>query len=236
MLCAVRARVALLVMAGLVFLSGCSRDESSGDGRIIREISLGKVTRNDAQGLVSVESIQVFVGSIGPIVAGEVRNSSREPVQNAKVTARLKDEKGKTLREETGFTLLDVIPPGTSAPFFVPFTYRSARAKTADASVEAQPGGKPGTGFLEVTAEEGKLSEPIYEVSGTVRNRHSRAVRVAKVVATFYDAGGKVLGAAVAFIDAEVLKPGEAASFRLVQQERADKVARYTLLTEAIPE
>lgn len=227
---AVRARIAPLLIVGLLFAPACSRDEKA---EIARNIAIGRVQRNDPKQLVSIQTIQVFPTVIGPLVVGEVKNLASGPVSGVSVTATLKNQQGKVIGELTAFSLLDVIPPGGASPFFAPFTVGKTTAASVDAKVDASEGGVEGNGFLEIAEDAGGIVGPLYEVTGVARNRHSQPVRFPKVVATFYDGSGRIIGAAFSYLESDVLKPGESAPFRMVLQERHEQVARYALLTEA---
>jgi hypothetical protein len=99
--------------------------------------------------------------------------------------------------------------------------------------VKAEPSVQMQYTTVQVASKTGKPLGTAYEVTGTVSNSSSTPVTYANVVATFYDKGGNVVGAAHDVSDGSTIAPGGTTSFNLVLQEQASRVATYSLAAEA---
>jgi len=190
-----------------------------------------KVTNQDQR--LSVVSIKSFPTSIGPVVVGEIRNGSSEPVEGVRVTVSLKDQGGGTIGQQFGFTLLRVIPAGDRSSFSIPFPGEKKTVGTVSATVQADPKVVVQLVPVKVASQQSDTLGTDYEVTGTVANSTDAPIRFANVVATFYDRSGGVVGAAHDVSSDAALAPGQSAEFRIVLQEQARLVANYRLAAEA---
>ena len=190
-----------------------------------------KVTNQDQR--LSVVSIKSFPTSIGPVVVGEIRNGSSEPVEGVRVTVSLKDQGGGTIGQQFGFTLLRVIPAGEKSSFSIPFPGGRKTVGTLSATVQADSKVVVQLVPVKVASQQSDTLGTDYEVTGTVANSTDAPIRFANVVATFYDRSGGVVGAAHDVSSDAALAPGQSAEFRIVLQEQARLVANYRLAAEA---
>ncbi|MGH7425511.1 MAG: FxLYD domain-containing protein, partial [Candidatus Methylomirabilales bacterium] len=141
--------------------------------------------------------------------------------------------------EDFGFALLRALAPSAKAPFEIPFPGNKSKSAVGkvEADLEAQAGGAGKSVTLGISDNRGrKIGEVLYEVTGTVTNTNSSRVTKPKVVATFYDSKGSVVGARDAFIDPEDMGPGQTGRFRITLPERNKLVSRYTLVAEGSTE
>ncbi|MGH2692527.1 MAG: FxLYD domain-containing protein, partial [Actinomycetota bacterium] len=144
----------------------------------------------------------------------------------------LKDESGKTVGQGSGFVLINVISPSAKAPFSIPFTVGKTAFKVVEAKLEAVAGGGERSTKLEIADQKGRRVGPIYEVTGSARNPGSTEVTFPKVVATFYDEEGSVVGAETGFVDQDRLGPGQAGRFLMTVSERNKLIRSFTLISE----
>jgi hypothetical protein len=182
---------------------------------------------------ISVVSVNTLPTSIGPVVVGEVRNASSAPIEGVQVAVSLTDKAGHAIGDQFGFALLKILPAGAKAPFSIPYTGGTHDVAKVSATVKADPSVQMQYTTVQVASRVGQPLGSDYEVTGTVSNSSSVPVTFANVVATFYDKGGSVVGAAHDVSDGSTIAPGGTASFNIVLQEQGSKVARYSLAAEA---
>jgi hypothetical protein len=125
-----------------------------------------------------------------------------------------------------------VIPPSAKAPFSIPFTLGKTAFKKVDARLEALAGGGERSTQLEIAEQKGRKVGPIYEVTGTARNSGSSEVVFPKVIATFYDSEGSVVGAETGFVEQDRLAPGQTGRFLMTVSERNKLISRFKLISE----
>jgi hypothetical protein len=212
-----------LVLAVLLTAAACS----SGNQTAVKK----RVTNPDQR--LSMVSINAFSTSIGPVVVGEIRNGSSEPVEGVRVNVVLKDRGGATIGQQFGFTLLRVIPPGEKSAFSIPFPGARKNVGTVNAMVQADPRVVYQVVPVKVASQQSDTLGTDYEVTGTVANSTAAPIHYANVVATFYDKSGGVVGAAQDVSGGAAVPPGQAAAFRIILQEQAAMVANYKLAAEA---
>ena len=174
-----------------------------------------------------------FFDSLGYYhVVGEVQNTGDGALQYVKITATFYDSGGAVVATSFTYTMIEILHAGQKSPFDV-FLFDKAQSAKVDhyaLSVSYdQSGGLP-VG-LEI------LSHSKYEdligwihVVGEIKNIGDREAHYVKVVATFYDSAGKVVGAFFGYSDPEDLAPGQKAPFEiLLQEDRAKLVTTYAL-------
>jgi len=215
-----RTRVALLLV-GMLVAASCSR------GAAVEK------TIHNSDRRISVVSVNTLPTSIGPVVVGEVRNASNSPIEGVQVAVSLTDKAGHAIGDQFGFALLKILPAGAKAPFSIPYTGGTHDVAKVSATVKADPSVQMQYTTVQVATKTGKALGTAYEVTGTVSNSSSTPVTFANVVATFYDKGGNVVGAAHDVSDGSTIQPGGTASFNIVLQEQGAKVAKYSLVAEA---
>ena len=215
-----RIRIALL-MVGLLVAVSCSH------GPTVQK------TIHNSDKRISVVSINTLPTSIGPVVVGEVRNTSGSPVDGVQIAVSLTDRAGHAIGDQFGFTLLKVLPPRAKAPFSIPYTGGTHNVSKVSATVKADPSVQMQYTTVHVVSKTAQALGTDYEVTGTVSNSSSTPVNFANIVGTFYDKSGNVVGAAHDVSDASTIPPGGTASFNLILQEQGSKVDHYSLTAEA---
>jgi hypothetical protein len=210
------------VLASLVAAAGCSHGNPG-----------VATTIHHVDPRLSVVSVNTLPTTIGPVVDGEIRNTSNGPVQLVQIAVSLTDTSGKDIGSQFGFTLLKVIPPGTKAAFSIPYT--GGRRSVGKVSATVTAAAAPPTGYttVQVATKQGSVLGTDYQVTGTVSNSTSGPVHFVNIVGTFYDAKGHVVGAAQDESDASAVPPGGTTSFNLILQEQGTKVSTYALAAEA---
>lgn len=174
-------------------------------------------------GQVVVLSSSAFTETLGSqtdiYIVGEVRNDATASAESVRVTATFYDGSGGTLGTASSYTYQDILAPGQKSPFKIvnpyPQGYASYDLSLSYTFTTAQPlVGLPITNISEYYDE---CSDWLY-LFGEVQNDTGQNIEAVQVVATFYDASGKVInvgdtGPTGVFHD--LLGPGEKSSFRL---------------------
>lgn len=188
---------------------------------------------SQSPGRVRIVDINVVASTIGPVVVGEVRNRSSVPVGGVQVVAALQDKKGSAIgKPQSSFTFLQVLPAGAKASFAIPFVESHGTAATVSATVQANAQVEVNVVPLTVVSQQARHLGSDYVVSGTVRNTSLAPVDFTNVVATFYGAHGKVVGAANSIGTSDTVVPGASASFNITLLEQGPLVTRYVLTSE----
>ncbi len=145
-----------------------------------------------------VQGLSFYEESVGSLrCRGEVFNPNAGALENVRVRIMLKDAAGQVLAEAEPFTFLDVIPPNGRAPFDSLFTSPPAHYATYEAIIiRAEPSNEPGTRYaaLQIISQQGGTDGLQFRVTGKARNTSDRPAANVKIIATAYDASGKVLG------------------------------------------
>lgn len=142
---------------------------------------------------------------------GEVHNTTSLDLEQAGVTVRLLDEKGKVLTQAQGYAQVDLIPVDGRAPFSVHFQ----EAPNSFASYSAQPAtgvkGYVGSYYRDLTPRNltgAGQRYASYTVSGAIANTGPEDAVGVTVTVTVYDAIGRVIGTRKAIPEHNVIPRG----------------------------
>lgn len=186
---------------------------------------------------VIVRDIQWYRKYYGrPFFIGEIENVGPDPVQDVHVNVILYDADGTILTTKRGYSLLDLVPAGERAPFYIYFSDDpgafdhydyTVHARTAAAYVRAGRHQQFDVTRQHIIAE----NEEYFALAGETRNERDEAARFVEAVVTAYDVEGNVVGVANEFVEQNVVLPGEVAAF-YVPMDVTDLVAGYTIQVE----
>ena len=215
---AVAVVVGLALYAGLVFVD----DQLRGGPAVAPD------------GEVVVGNGTLHLDRVGrPTVVGEVRNGLARPIGDVLVTVTFR-RGGEVVGTATGTTLAPTVARQHAAPFVVRLENRSAEADGFSVTVEHEAGADRPYARYAVEDRLADESQDQVIVTGTVTNEGGRAAPT-HVVATFYDAEGRVIGARSVRTAPDVLQPGETGEFTVRFRtlgnlpSRAGDVASYDL-------
>jgi len=147
-----------------------------------------------------------------PTAVGEVANRYGEPITNVTVTVQFLND-GELVEEQTDETLRETIPPGESVPFNVHMT-EATEIDEVRTSIEYDPGAEVVSGLELSDQRVVRESQDQIDVAATVTNDADRPLRLAGVVATFYDEDGAAIGARAMRPDRRI-QPGESVTVRI---------------------
>jgi hypothetical protein len=174
------------------------------------------------------------VNSIGYYtVVGEVKNTLSSNINHVKIEATFYDSSNTVIG--TGFTYTDmsILVPNQKSPFvlstfpdkIIPASYNL----TVDYSITAnQP-------FQGLTISSNTSSTDILgycTIVGEVQNNGARTSTDVKVVCTFYNATGKVIGKTFTYTDPSTVPKGSTASFEISSALQNIIPASYNLQVE----
>jgi len=185
-----------------------------------------------------------FFDSLGYYhVVGEVQNNGDGALQFVKITATFYDSAGTVVATSFTYTMIEILHAGQKSPFDVFLFDKAQSAKVAryELGITYQQSGSLPIGLQILSHSKHIDSIGWLHVVGEIKNIGDREAHYVKVVATFYDSGGKVVGTFFGYSDPEDLAPRQKAPFEiLLQEDRAKLVTTYALEAEsseyAIPE
>jgi len=174
-----------------------------------------------------------------PFFVGEITNHSSDAVSSASVAITVNSPAGELLATDSGGSLLDVIPPGATAPFRVSFWHgdvpeESETVSTVEGKVAAQYVLHNNYKQFELVEHSLRSSEGDFRVVGQVRNVGDREAHYVKVIVTGYDAEGNVVAVDSGSTELDRLEPGGTSPFE-VDTFTAVPVADYKIQVEGSP-
>lgn len=184
--------------------------------------------------VVDVEVYRTPAGSIW--LLGELLNEGTYPAANVQLQIDLHGASGATLGSVPAWAALPLLPPETKAPFGV--LLREGPAGAVQPAV-AVTGGEAladvGNHYLDlaVTGEEATIEDGRVHLDGTVANQGQSTAGQIVVVATFYDAQGRVSGYAQEALD-EALAPGATAPFSFAVTPPGGQTTDYELAVQGL--
>jgi LysM repeat protein len=167
---------------------------------------------------------------------GEVMNEGERPAENVQVEVTILDEAGRPSATAQAWVAASILLPGQYAPFGILLPHVSG---TLQAPLTAVVGGQTlldfgsryldlAVGAAEITIEEGRVT-----LAGRVENRGEDTAVQLLLVATLYDARGRVSGYRELLLDGP-LAPGEDLPFVLDVAPPGAPVVDYRLLVQAL--
>ena len=173
------------------------------------------------------------------IYIGEVQNTSDEPVSWATILVTISGPGGELLAAKSTSTLLDVIPAGDSAPFYMDTWEEIPDGEEAVAVVQADVADdwdlNGSYQEFEVLQHNRVKADPDeLAVAGVVKNVGDTTAEWITVVMTAYGDDGAVVGAGEAYIEIDELAAGLESPFT-VRVTLTAPAADYHLQVEGSP-
>ncbi|MGH2717376.1 MAG: FxLYD domain-containing protein [Actinomycetota bacterium] len=219
-----RLRVALL-LAALLIAGACGKSSPGAT-------PLTKSVHTLQPSVVKITAINAVSATVGSAVYGEVQNLSSSSIGGVQLTLSITQKNGKVVNTPfPASTMLNVIPPGATAPFTFPF---DGTGVVAAVSATVQAGSVIPVPYdpLTVGTSTASLLGSAYQVSGTVTNSSGVPITYHNVVATMFDHSGNVVGAADDYGTSDTVTPGGTSNFDIILTGTGHLVARYTLVAE----
>jgi len=174
-------------------------------------------------------------GSGGRHILGEVLNNTGSNQENVSIGVTLFDEAGGQVGETLSFSLfsaIPLVPAGHKAPF---------AGELPDGiefhHYELEVSGSP-TGFslrddLQIVSHSQGVDDRGYVISGEAQNP-GPPVTLAEIVATVYDAGGKVVGLGSHIFNPGALDSGQPVAFEIIVETLYGDAANYALQVQGL--
>ena len=186
---------------------------------------------------VRVVDVAVYRTPAGSMwLLGEVVNEGEYPVASVQLQIDLHGASGDALGSVPAWAALPLVPAGAKAPFGV--LVREGPAGDVEPAVAVTGGealGDVGSHYLDLAAMdvEATLDDGRVSLDGTVANQGERTAGQIVVVATFYDAQGRVSGYAQQTLD-EALAPGATAPFSFAVTPPGGQTTDYELAVQGL--
>ena len=169
-------------------------------------------------------------------VLGEVLNTSAETLEQVRVGVRLMDEQGATLDEGEGLVLLNLVLPGSVAPFAVLFAEAPRKFENYQiyplSAMPAYLGGYYQDLVVENLTEEGERYTA-YTITGSVRNTGSVEAIDVQVVLTAYDLLDRVIASRRIAPDHNVVAVGGETTFTAILVPLGGPVERIHVVAQS---
>ncbi len=164
------------------------------------------------------------------VVVGEVINSSSDTVASVRVCVVFYDACGRVAISSFAYTMIDVLVPGQRAPFEVSSYPVATGSGDYSLSVSYLPtSARPYTGLRVIRALEHVDMCGYHTITGEVGNIGCCTMLYVKVVATYYDASGIVIGAAYVYTTPRDIARCDSSLFELSSFPQHIAPYRYSL-------
>jgi len=179
-----------------------------------------------------------FVDKLGYYrVVGEVVNIGDKNIRYVKVNATFYNIGNTVIANRSSYAMLDVLLPGRKAPFEIVLGNKTASALvdhySLNVSSDEYQGEKPS--ILQIMQSITFIDEAGFQkVNGTVKNLATSNATYVKVVATFYNPQGKVVGATYGYTKPSTIMPSHTELFELELGQKADNFSSYSLAAESM--
>jgi LysM repeat protein len=184
-----------------------------------------------------VRGLNVYRTPAGSLeILGEVYNPGPDALGSVQLQVALKNEAGQDLVVAPFFVAQELVRAGQTSPFRVLFTDPPAgytnyaitmlRGERIDTTVRYAD--------LQVTKNESAPSGQQFRIAGEITNADAASAASALVVATTYDADGRVVGYRQAIAGQGPIAPGAVVPFELILTSSVPAIARYTVTVEGL--
>jgi hypothetical protein len=152
-------------------------------------------------------------------IVGEVRNDSPNTIGEVDVRAMFYDSNGQLIDvADGGNAELSVLRPGERAPFFIPSVPTGFANYTLSPEIGSSNAINKPAAFKVAIGDHGVVeTESVqgiaYKIVGNVTNVSNRPSTYVTVIATFYDAAGKIIDYKIGRTFPAEIPPGETAEF-----------------------
>lgn len=202
--------------------------------------AISSPSRVYAAGNVRMVSHSIFYDILNTLwVVGEVENVGDMPTTFTKITATFYNASNEIVAIEDGYTALDVLLPGRKSPFSISLLESQGSLKVHNYSLSVSwnnfPQGK--IQALVFLTNSSTINGMNYmHVIGVIKNMGTLTSRYTKVIATFYDSSGVVVGEGWDYTEPSNIPPNGTATFdvELIYPQQVMKVASYSLTTESL--
>jgi len=169
-------------------------------------------------------------------VVGEISNIGSVSLKLLNVTATFSAQDNSFIGSSSSYTFLDVLLPGRKTPFEAVWAGTTAdQIYNYSLALQFSEYASEKPLALQIVKNSTYIDEAGFQkVNGTVENLATSNATGVKVVATFYNAEGKVVGATYDYTMPSTIMPGHTESFDLELRQKAGNFSTYALTAESI--
>jgi hypothetical protein len=159
-------------------------------------------------------------------IVGEIQNTGKSNIQSVKIAATYYNKSNCVIDTNYAYTSADVLIPNQKSPFEIiekvaPYNYSLVIAG-ATSNVPYRD--------LQIISQNSYIdSLKNLNVVGTVKNTGVQNATSVEIIATFYDANGKVVMTDYTYSKPDSLNAGQQASFKLIEPYQVNKIDHFTL-------
>jgi len=157
-------------------------------------------------------------------------NNTGGNVKFVKIIATFYDAAGSVSGTDFGYTSIDILTPGQKSPFTVLYEATAAHASYRLQVQWRATSDQPIGGITILSSGERDSSTSYRRIFGEVRNDSGGPLRFVKIIATIYDASGRVVGDEFGYAALDDLPAGQTSPFEILVEKRGG--VRYELQTQ----
>jgi len=170
-------------------------------------------------------------------VIAEVRNNLQSNVEYVKITATFYDSSNYVVATDYSYTPIDILQPNQLSPVDLstyPYT-GSVDHYTLSIGGYWETTDEPYTNLITQGATTSTDSLGYYDVIGEVKNTGSSSIEYTKIIITFYDASGEIIGYDYTYANNDIILPGQTSPFSASSYPQKFQPASYSIQLQARP-
>ncbi len=149
-------------------------------------------------------------------LVGEVFNPTNSDMNFVKVVATFYDENRTVIGTAFTYTELDIIQPNTTVPFKISSYPDKIKPASCKLDVDYNTTSEQAFSGISIKSHSGFLDDMgYYKIVGEVENTSNMPAEFVKIIATYYNSSGDVIGTAFTYTDIDVVEAGGTAPFEL---------------------
>ncbi len=167
-------------------------------------------------------------------VYGEVKNNLNYNVKYVKIVASYYNNANQFLGSAFTYTELDTIKPGQKSPFEIstyPDKYTPSKVTLQVSFSRDYSNPLAGVSILNHSGRTDSYG--YYDVIGEVKNNSNSDARYVKLVCTYYDDNGKVIGCSFSYAEMDTLRPGQSSPYEVTSYPLKIRPASYSIQVQA---
>jgi len=236
------ALIAIVVVLAAAMLAGCVEEKAPVSVPTSSPTQISTITQTVQPTTPTPERKEPKILSMNSYtdrgylnVVGEVKNNLQSNINYVKLTATFYDANKKVIGTDFTYAELDILKPNQKSPFELSSYPDKITPEWDNYKLHLSydtTGQSPYAG-LEILSYSDKIDDRGYhKIIGEVKNKGVRTSSYVKVVSTYYNAKGEVIGTDFTFTDPSDIAAGVSAPFELSSYPRKLRPSRYELQVE----
>lgn len=161
-------------------------------------------------------------------VVGEIQNNLQSNINYVKIIGTFYDSQNTVIDTDFTYVDIDILKPGQKSPFEISCYPEKISPQRYKLSLDYSKTSKEPFRGLEVLSQSSKIDDLGYhKIVGEVKNNGDRKASFVKVVVTYYDSSGKVIGKSFSYTNPEDIINGNTAPFEISSYPQKIKPAKY---------